>query len=408
MANGWTGRTRRRLAQAVGLVASVALVVAVVVWIEDDDRGEVAATDDALSTPLPPERELFLPLTTSVGGELWVFGGLSGPDGSSPPSTDMLPEGWGANDLVLVYGPDARLRHSITLPGLSTQSLVLGRVLEVDDEHYLLGNVCSGLASIGCSSSVDPVLFHIDAEAGEARRIELSLPALPPTQEIGVGALSVLGIDERGVAWVTQRVPVMTPWPVQPARVLGIDVRTGLGREIALPEGHFETGTFCFADGTLYATRAELSGSGATRVEILERPAAPVGDWQTLAEPPLDQGEVYRGGLTCLESGELVLEFLQTGGHSLTPISMETGAMGEPRVGGGTLVGHVGGRSVFTRVEDSGTRTIFVRHEGSWRESSTTLSRDVHPVVFAGELRDAASVLGSTRPNAQSMPVIEF
>lgn len=412
------GRNRAPLAVAVAGVAVV--LIGIVAWLQTDSSQSDVATDGTRtpSTTLAPARELYGVGVSAIDDELWVFGGVSGPDGSSPPSTSMLPDQWGPNDLVIVYGADGQVRAQYRLPGASDRVLNGGQVVASGNERYLVSSFCNDMVSgVGCSDTYEPVLFRFDIDQETAHQVPLSLPVRDPTDEIGPGFLHVLGVDDSGLVWVTQRTPSTSALPVSPARLLGIDPTSGDGTSVPLPEGHFELGAFCLRESTVHATRADLGGSELSGISLLRRPATTAeGDWEVVAEPTLDLTNVHGGSLSCLNTGEVVVELARSPTVDLITFSSELGALTEPLTVLGRsfrLVGQVDGAAVLTglaeRDNDREEDQVFlVWTEGAWSESDTTLSRGARPVVLDGALRDAAPLLTSTRPSTGPLAPIEL
>lgn len=410
-------RTRPLLA----LVAAGAVVLlGVVVWRLTASGPSDVATDESRTpfTTLAAVRELYGVGVSAIEDEVWVFGGVSGPDGSSPPSTSVLPDRWGPNDLVIVYGVDGQVRAQYRLPGASDRTLDGGQVVASDGERFLVSSFCNDtVAGVGCADTYEPVLFRFDVEQQTAHEVPLLLADPDPMDEIGSGFLHVLGVDDSGLVWVTQRTLSSSGPSLSPARLLGIDPTSGAGTSVLLPEGHFELGAFCLRESTLYAINAELGGSSLSGISLLRRPATTAdGDWDVVAEPTLDFTDVQAGSLSCQALGEVVVHLERSRTVDLIAFSSESGVLSEPRSVSGRsfrLVGQVVGAAVFTglvegeddREEDRG---FLLRTDGAWSVSNTTLPRSARPVILAGALRDVAPLLSSTRPRIGALMPIEL
>ncbi len=404
----------------VGAVAgAVALAAAVALVARDGDetvRGgateAVGSSSDGASSELE-RRELYAANAVAVHDEVWVFGGVSGPDGSAPPSTSMLPPGWVANDTVTAYAVDGTVRRRIELDGLGQRTIVGGRVVAVGDDRYLVGGLCNGALAGGCGASIDPVLLRFDGD--DAVRVPLQLPAASLGEEVGAGFVSVLGQGDDGVVWATQDIADSSMLPgVQPVRLLAIDVSTGVGTEVPLPDGLVNRGTLCVEGEHLYATQAELGDSRLTSVRLLKRPATnDPAEWQPIITPELDLERVSGGTLHCLPAGELALTVGAYPQPYVITYNAATAAPVHDPVdlsvdGGAWILGEVSGHTVL-QVAVGRERTGFMVHEpgGGWTRSETEINRDSFPLVVEGELRDVQFVVASTAPTPVEIPQIQ-
>ncbi|MFZ6005666.1 MAG: hypothetical protein ACOYXM_17210 [Actinomycetota bacterium] len=386
------GSPARRGAQALAAAgASVAIALAACA-----DRG---------SEPVgaAPSLELFGAQATAVGDELWVFGGVAGPDGSSPPVTSRMPPGWGPNLRVTAYSPDGEVVRLVTLPIDGRRSLVGGRVLRTSGVVYLLSSTCDG--GFGCGGVADPLLLRFDGERVE--EVRLDLPRADYGTQVGGGLLTVLG-HTGSTAWALQRVadPSGTAY-VPPQRLLAIELTNGRATEVALPPGLYGTEVLCLGEGQLFAAQADLDDRvNLTAVRILRRHAGVEASvWEEMSEQPIDRGFVGAGGLLCLEDHAELVVWLDGFPTVVTTLSMTTGAATAAHAtpsnsAGLELLGVVEGDAVLGSRTDDGARILWRHRPGSWEQiANTNPPRPSRLIVLDGRLYDVSGVLRRSDPD---------
>ena len=358
-----SGRPRRALL----VTATVLLVLGACGADGPEDAGPGSMT--------VPRRELYGVTAEPLDGELWVHGGIAGPAGSSPPVTSNVPPGWGPNTEVTVYGPDGAVRRRLTLPADLDGAIVAGHVLADGGTHFLIGTLCAGAG--GCGTQVEPVLFRLDGDRGE--RVRLDLPPADFGHDAGVTMLTPIG-HTSGTAWVLQLVESQGQGRgyggyADRYRLLAIDLESGAGTEIALPEDVYGAELVCMDRETIFAAQAVVdAGPHLSQVRVLRRPATvSPGSWQPLAVLPFDRA-ASTGSLQCVsELSALVLAVGQLPTELFT-LSMADGGETAPRStlpgGPGYLLGVVDGAAVsLATAVESYDRTLWRHVPGApWME----------------------------------------
>lgn len=376
------GRARALL----GLVTAILILAA----CATDRSGGVDPTSATVV-----RRELFAATAEAVGDELWVHGGIAGPAGSSPPVTSNVPPGWGPNTEVTVYGADGDVRRRVALPVDLDRAIVTGRVLADDGTHFLIGTLCAGAG--GCGTQVDPVLFRLDGDRGE--RVGLDLPPTDFGDGAGITMLIPIG-HTSGTAWVLQLVESQGQGRgyggyADRYRLLAIDLESGAGTAIALPEDVYGAEFVCMDGETIFAAQAVVdAGPHLSEVRLLHRPAiVSGGSWQPLAVLPFDR-PASSGSLQCIsELGDLLLAVGQLPAELVT-MSMVDGSETAPRamLPGGlpNLVGLVDGAAVAqAATTDPDSRRLWRRARGEpWRE----IAPEDLPARFPTDPRRPASL----------------
>lgn len=395
------GRFARRGERALtGLIASVAIALA-------------ACSNGGPESPSAvPSLELFAANATAVGEELWVFGRVAGPDGSSPPVTSEMPPGWGPNLRVTVYAPGGEVTRLATLPLDGRRSLVGGRVMPLGESDYLLASTCEG--GFGCVGVAEPLLLRFEGDSVEEVRVDL--PRADYGTDVGGGLLTVLG-QTGSTAWALQRVADRSGTAyVPPQRLLAIELTNGVATEVELPPGLYGTEVLCLGDGELFAAQAQLDDDvNLTAVRILQRDASTESSvWKEMAELPIDRGFVGGGGLLCLdEHGELIL-WLDAFPTAVTTLSMTTGAITgthtTPREGAGLgQVGAIAGSAVLSSETEGGDRIIWRHQPGSWEQiDGLTVPQTSRLAVLDGRLYDVSGVLQRSDPGRGELTPLDL
>ena len=349
---------------------------------------------------------------TVVDDEVWVHGGITGPEGIAPPDTGGVPPGWEPNTDVRVYAPNGEIVRRVTLELGVGQVLIGGQVLVHRGAHYLLG------------TANEPVLFHLAGSKG--KRVPLRLP---PSEVVDGRAsfseLAPLGQAD-GTAWTLQWGPQLGMGPAYLGfafqyRLLAIDLETGVGVEVELPAGVTGTDLACLDNGMLYAAQAKLDPDGnVSGVQILRRPAAADGqDWQPLGEVEVAQrpGTLFFGAmLQCVGALDEIIFTLNRypPAGEVTTMSMTTGTETATRAvlpgTGEKIIGVIDTTALTTARSPSDQYTLWGHRPGhSWqRLSDLDLGGRAGPgarglVVLDGRLFDARHVLVSAGPEAREL-----
>ncbi len=378
---------RRLLAIAVVLAAVLAIAIAI---------GTQRLGEDATE---PVYDQLHFPGVTAVRDELWVYGGLAGPEGSAPPVSSDSPPGWAPNRTVSVYGVDGTLRRQLRLPSGTWPS--------------------SPPVAVG-----DATFFLAGEQLVEIRGDEISIRPLDlPPAELTVtnvldGPITIGAYGDQILA--TQSDGLTSSPPVQESddRLLRIDATTGTAIEIPLPEFVAEIpASLCIDGDQLYAGSATRDDvGGLTQVRVWSRPIEPaVAEWSEVATVDFDGERAVRGALHYLETtNELLIEVIAYP-TSLTTISLTdptatptTFVLGDESGTSIGRLGEVGGHDVFVS-EDHDTFTI-LRHmpDGRMEPTTSTVPRAFHYVAVDGVLYDATGLTGSTDPARASLERIDL
>lgn len=257
----------------------------------------VGCADTEPAAPAVEARELFGVTVAAVGDEIWVVGGVSGPSGSSPPVTSMLPEGWGPNRSLIAYGRDGAFLRKLEVPlpeGAGFQSV---EVVDGASGQHLVGAACEG--AWGCLD-YEMLHFAVTRDEIEPRPLEVEAAASPGPDAAGL--LGVVGhVDD--VVWVLEA----TRNPIgDPGRLIRFDLRAGTVSALELPPETYSHPPVCALGRDLYVGPAAVHDEGMV-VRFQRRPmdaaAAPwevVTEWRTDVQP---SGGVLR---CAVETGELV------------------------------------------------------------------------------------------------------
>ncbi|MGQ0832716.1 MAG: hypothetical protein ACT4OV_13670 [Microthrixaceae bacterium] len=357
------------------------------------------------------DEELFGAAISVVDDEVWVFGGSSGPGGSSPPVTGILPAGWGPNRKITHYAADGSVTQRLELPASMPGSIVGGRLVGDDaGKRWLIGNLCD--VGVGCGTDVDPFLARIDGE--QVERVALDLPAVDFGNEVGVGFLTVLG-QVAGTVWALQEVGGSSvPDYVEPQRLLAIDLATGRGVDVPLPADVYGPTVVCLGDRHLHVAQADLDERlNLTAVRLLRRPATvEPAEWLTIAEMAVDRGYVGGGALQCVESSRELMLTLYVLPTEVMTFEMRTGAKVSTHTmptesGGALLVGEIADAALVTSRTETGGQQLWRYRSGSWlRLDEAEPARDAVLVVVDGRLVDAQDVLRSFRSAGGRLVVV--
>jgi hypothetical protein len=352
-----------------------------------------ACGDSSDPEPEPPTA-LFGASVTVLSDEIWVHGGLAAPVGTSPPVTSVIPPGWVPNQTVVHYDTSGSVEAVIALPELQ-HPIAFSTVLVSSGHRYLLGSICRGAG--GCGRETEPVLMELTAP--EARLIPLDLPSAAFTDDVGAELLRPLG-SAPGLAWTLQGLGEQGAGYgglADQHRLLAIDLETGVGTDVPLPDGIYGEQLVCMADERVFAAQAEVTQQGQVRsVRILGRDARITdSEWELLVELPITSEGVIYGQLLCLEGTQELLLSLQGPEAELVTLSMTNGRETAPRVklppGASYALGTSEGQAVLLTME--GSRPVLWRHErdSPWAaQPSVTLSQRSWPILLDGRLYESA------------------
>lgn len=400
------GRSRR-----LALASLAAAIVAVLAWrilSADDDTGGDAAIEPA--SEVEP-RFLEWAGGQPVGDELWVLGGVAGPVGSRPMISASLPEGWSTNRAVIIYAADGTVRERFLLPDLGGG--FSGRVVADADEYLFIGEVCG--RGLGCATRGKPLMLRFPA--GDPARdspeiVPLALPALPPANVVGAGSFGVVGLVGDTI-WLEQMLdsPSNLGGAVTTARILAVDLSSGKGTEIPLPEGLITTGGTCILGDDLYRTSAVLEGTDVRSVSLHRRTATAIeGTWETVGtlEP---NATVFSGHLECLEALDEVIISLNAFPTQLWTHTVGVDGFAPPSVfegfDGGAVIGVVGGVAV-AQANDNSRQVFFTRPKGGeWTEAAGVDQR-AWPAIVGGRLVDVSKATEATHVPAPAFEVIDI
>lgn len=376
---------------------------------EPDAGPDGTESDRALATAEPTD--LWGAQHTVLGDDLWVFGGLVAEEGTSPPVTSEVPQGWSPNRTVVAYSSDGEVTQRHQLPPLE-HGLIFGSVLG-DDDRYLLGTMCDGAG--GCGGWVEPVLYRLDGNDSE--EVPLQLPPLQPSDDAGVGLIYPLGATD-STAWALQYVTATGSGYAGLAdqyRLLGIDLATGQAFDGDLPSGVYGSQLVCAVDGVVFAARADVADGGILhRVDILaRRDASPTAEWEPVVEMPMDPQEVWTGSLHCLEGLDEIVLALGGNPAQVHTFDLRTGEATQPvsALEGlfGPLLGSVDGAAVA--MGEDGEQRWFWSHQagGPWRRGPALEPGSPQElIVLDGALFDASAVLETLAPSASVLPKVEL
>lgn len=376
----------------------------------DPAPGDERTTEDP-TTSDAPARQLDQVTISVAEDELWVFGGTSGPDGSSPPVSTNVAPGWGPNDVMTAYGRDGGVRRQIRVPALGDEVAIGGQVFADDGDRYVLTSACG--AQSWCRTSFDPVVVRIDDDgAATAREIDLP-PAEDESRAGGVGVLAVLGRAPDGTVWAVQPIPGgPAPGVTQPVRFVAIDLAAAEGTVIDQPDGLFQIGTQCLEDGHLFSVQVELSGATPTAIRILRRPATTEpAAWELVADAPADPASVTGGSLRCLAGGALALQTYASTGNVLRTLSAVDASPVAPEIDGSvTVLGRLGDTDVAALTHRGDEWRVLVRHDagGPWEDTGVVLPTLEGVTVFDGRLVDVRSAMRHTRPDGVAFPAFDL
>lgn len=398
------GRPRVRRERAAVALAVLLTAAGVAACGATDDPGRSATASTV------PAQELFATHATAIGDQLWVFGGIAGPDGSTPPVTGVTPPGWGPNLAVTVYAPDGEVVRRTSLRADIQDVVAGGRILRVGDIYYLVGNLCGSFA---CGQRVEPLLVRLSDD--NAVRIPLDLPPADYGDVVGAGFLSVVG-QSRSTAWVLQQVadPTGTAY-VEPQRLLAIDLASGRAMAVALPTGLYGTEVLCLGGDHLFAAQAELDErANLAAVQILRRPASfELADWEVLTELSVTLGYVGGGQLQCIDEHDELMLSLDATPTEVTTLSMTTGDRSGAHTmtdsSGARFLGLVGGNAVVMSQAETGARILWLHQPGSWKRLQDPYVRqDAALVVLDGQLYDMQHVLKASQPGAGRLVPVDI
>ncbi len=352
----------------------------------------------ACGDPSNPEPErptaLFGASVTVVSDEIWVHGGLAAPVGTSPPVTSVIPPGWVPNQTVVRYDTNGSVEAVIALPELQ-HPIAFSTVLVSSGHRYLLGSICRGAG--GCGRETEPVLMEL--REPEARLIPLDLPSAAFTDDVGAELLRPLG-SAPDLGWTLQGLGEQGAGYgglADKHRLLAIDLETGVGTDVALPEGIYGEQLACMADERIFVAQAEVTQQGQVQsVQLFAHDArltAP--DWELLAEVPITKEQVTYGQLGCLLGTQELVLSLQASETELLTLSMANGRETAPRVtlpqGPSFPLGTSDGEAVLLTSE--GSQQALWRHQrdSPWtKEAGVQLPQGSWPFLVEGTLYEGA------------------
>ncbi|HLU43242.1 MAG TPA: hypothetical protein VKZ55_12620 [Microthrixaceae bacterium] len=365
---------------------------------------------------LGPRRALSGAVPLVVDGEVWVAGGLSGPDGSKPPTSSELPEDWSPNELITAYDAQGRVLRQVRVRLPHGQALFPVQVLARGERRVLIGNLCAG--GVGCAGIARPVVVRIEGDSAEVVELD-DLPV--GGVESGAGLLSVIGLGADGSVWATQRVGSPGMPGLEEVRLVALDPDAATATEVASPAASpLFADLVCLAGDRLVAADVRLEAGAPVGVRLLQRAATTdAAEWEVLGEPPLDLARVTGGRLHCPDDRHVVVDVAASRSTTLRTLSSSTGELvGEPfEVPGNEvhLLGHLEDGTPVASARDGDRLRYLTFEDGAWILSGTTTPFGgpfdwprPRPVVVDGRVRDVRALLGSTHPRDVELPVIEL
>lgn len=410
---------RRRVLMPAVVVAAVVVIAAVVGLVnrggDEGDDLDTAGQPGGIETEHPLEaRELDEVETSVVGDELWVFGGLTGPDGSEHPVPSSIPDGWAVNETVVMYDIDGRLAFHAFLPGWDG-SAVVGDVVADSADRYLVTSTCE----TNCGTGFQPVVYRLADNRAVPVPVRYSEETSSDFEESW--SIEIVGTSGDGLVWATQKRSGAGQEMLQTGRLLAIDLRGGVVTEIPLPESTSVLGPTCLSGDRVYtAFPAGVDPAPFTAgFRVLGRSTTVTeAEWSTAVDPALlvDIGSIT--DLTCSPAASLTVLGLSAGPgphRSLTvpvhePPEDEPASTPLPDDVEVVFVGDVGGQGLYLGWDSSTEESTLYRHtaDGRWTAASQELSPDVRPIVLGGEVRDVSAATSRVDPDGVELPVIEI
>lgn len=405
------GRSRRlALAGLAGVIVAAALLLAV---LATDDEASVTQPDEAFEvTP----RLLAWTSVESVEDDLWVFGGLAGPIGTSPPMSSDIPEGWGTNRTVIVYGTDGSLRERLTLPPLRSY-IQIGDVVAHDAGRLIVAN--TACYAPACDTKDTTFLFRVEPRqsgGSEVTPIPLNVPQPPTTTTVGSGTVRVIGVVD-DILWLEQQLDTpLDGLSIVPIRILAVDLESRVVEVVDLPGGTFIQGTVCLMDHDLFAAGGTLVDSDVQSISLHRRSAESVeGAWDLVGRfEPND--DVYHGSTHCLDASAEVVVSVNAYPTQLWTHTSGTDGFAPPallaELDGGEVLGAIepdAGRMFAVAQAGSKSQRVFLAHPkgGPWTEVARVDWR-VWPAIVGGQLVDVTKAMQATHVPAPAFEVIDI
>lgn len=407
------GRSRR-----LALVVLAAVIVAGVAfaWRTADDAGDdrVGGAETEPGSDIEP-RFLDLAEAHPVDDELWVLGGAAGPVGSRPMISAAIPEGWQTNRAAIIYAADGTVRERFLLPDLGGRAS--GQMFDHRGDRLLIGTVCGG--DLGCGQGMRHVMVRFpspDAERQPPEIVPLDLPALPLTDSPRSGLFTAIGIVG-DLAWLEQNVevPLEGGGTVGVIRAVVVDVNTGIGTEVPLPDGWNRPEGMCILDDHVYRSTARGDDGEVTSMSLHRRPATVDGEWEEVGA--LDPGDGNRHTTTrCLDEMDEVVVAVHAFPTQLWTHTVDTEGFAPPaRLTGlergdvlGTVVSETGEMLAVAEAGSNSRRVFLTRQKGGpWIEASQVDWR-VRPAIVGGRLVDVSKATEATHVPAPAFEVIDL
>lgn len=374
----------------VGLAIGFALVLAA---CSGRGSGAQDVDDDATS-------QLHAPAATVAAGEVWVIGGAAGPEGSTPPVSSDVPEGWGPNPTVTRYAADGEQLGRYRLPP-DVGSLLDPAVIADGDRRFLVASSCG--QALGCGSGdVENLRFELVGD--DLVRRPLDLPPVEVSSTVGNGMLRPIG--PRGpLLWALQQVPsddgAASGWTGY--RLLEIDAIEGTAVELPLPPGPAEPRSFCILDDALVFAQPTIVDGLPGDVTIFRQDRHERDGWRVLAHlPPSPLSGLVSTG--CLpDADEVVLVRSSLEEAEVLTLSASTGSMVAPVTP--MVTSYLdrffeldGGRAIGVGRDELGRSIVYARDgTAGWTERRVDGVGDDSTILLVdGSLYDVAALLNST------------